>query len=501
MTTEKFVQEITATSSDVPEKTRWQKLREGIQWYRPGTTPQEKKLLVKLDFAILIFGCLSSFSKTLDNNSLTNAYVSGMQEDLHLRGNDLNYLTAVYYSSYLTFMIPGSFLLTRLPIQRVLPTMEILWGLCTFGCAWVHNLRELYVCRFLLGGCETVAFTGLIYAIGSWYLREEMGVRMALYNISGPLGAMFAGYLETATYTRLNGRYGMQGWRWLFIVCFCITIPCAIIGYIFFPNSPNNTKPTWWLSQTEIDLANKRLEEEGIRKIEKKVKWKKLTRVLKDWPWYCFVFGWCLMDENSYFSGTPFSLYLKTTRSVKYTIPQINNYPTVDKAIQIVTTLLGCYYSDKTGDRFTPCLMTTVLTAIAAAMLLAWNVSEGGRLFAYFIGGVASNMGTFQMAWASDVVKDDPEARSLITASMNCIGQIFLAWVPIFTFPVPDAPRFTTGNAFSLGTSILHILLVILIFFLERRDLRSGRRFKKLHDIIGSVVDREFAQTLDESSN
>ncbi|KAK9238794.1 major facilitator superfamily domain-containing protein [Lipomyces kononenkoae] len=110
-------------------------------------------MLFKLDCAILIFGCLSSFSKTLDNSSLTNAYVSGMKKDLNLGGNDLNYLTAVYYSSYLTFMIPGSFLLTRLPIQRVLPTMEILWGVCTFGCAWARNLRDLYVCRFFLGAC------------------------------------------------------------------------------------------------------------------------------------------------------------------------------------------------------------------------------------------------------------------------------------------------------------------------------------------------------------
>ncbi|KAJ8102411.1 major facilitator superfamily domain-containing protein [Lipomyces tetrasporus] len=498
MGTDSFVRETTTASFDGQAKTKWQKLKEGVEWYRPGTTAQEKKLLFKLDCAILVFGCLSSFSKTLDNSSLTNAYVSGMKEDLNLGGNDLNYLTAVYYSSYLTFMIPGSFLLTRLPIQRVLPTMEILWGVCTFGCAWAHSLRDLYVCRFFLGACETVAFTGLIYVIGSWYLREEMGVRVALFNISSPLGSMISGYLQTATYTRLEGHHGMAGWRWLFIVCFCITLPCALIGYVFFPNSPNNTKPTWWLSQAEIDLANKRLQEEGIRKIEKKIKWKELLRVLKDWPWYCFVFAWCLFDQNQYFSSTPFSLYLKNTDSVKYTIPQINNYPTVSKAVTIVTTVLGCYYADKTGDRFTPCLVATVLTTVAAGILLGWNVSEGGRLFAFFVAGIASSMNPFQMSWASDVVKEDPEARSLITASMNCIGQVFLAWVPIFTFPVPHAPRFMRGFTFSLITSVLHVLLVILIFFLERRDLRSGKRFKKVTDFRALVLERESVEALDE---
>ncbi|KAK9358157.1 major facilitator superfamily domain-containing protein [Lipomyces starkeyi] len=500
MGTDSLVQETTRTFYNGPEKTKWQRLKEGVQWYRPGTTTAEKKMLFKLDCAILVFGCLSSFSKTLDNSSLTNAYVSGMQKDLNLGGNDLNYLTAVYYASYLSFMIPGSFLLTRLPIQRVLPTMEILWGVSTFGCAWAHSLRDLYVCRFFLGACETVAFTGLIYVIGSWYLREEMGVRVALFNISGPLGSMFAGYLQTATYTRLQGRHGIEGWRWLFIVCFCITIPCALIGYVFFPNSPNNTKPTFWLSQEEIDLANKRLQEEGIRKIDKKIKWKELIRVLKDWPWYFFVFGWCLFDQNQYFSSTPFSLYLKNTKSVNYTTAQVNNYPTVPKAVSIVTTILGCYYSDKTGDRFTPCLIATVLNAVAAAILLGWNVSEGWRLFAFFVSGIAGSISPFQMSWASDVVKEDPEARSLITASMNCIGQVFLAWVPIFTFPIPQAPRFARGFTFSLITSILHVLLVISIFVLERRDLRSGKRFKKIADYRGQVLEQESVEALDHST-
>ncbi|KAK9447981.1 major facilitator superfamily domain-containing protein [Limtongia smithiae] len=459
-------------------KTKWERLKEGVQWYRPGTTVEEKKLLFKLDCAILVFGCLSTFTKTLDNNSLTNAYASGMQEDLNLGGNDLNYLTAVYYCSYLSFMIPASFMLTRTPIQRILPTMEILWGVCTFGCAWVHNLTQLYVCRFFLGACETVAFTGLIYVIGSWYLREEMGVRVALYNIASPLGGMFAGYLQTAMYTNLDGRNGLAGWRWLFIVCFCITVPCAAVGYLLFPNSPNNTKPTWWLSQAEIDLANQRLREEGIKRIDRKIRWKPLIRVLKSWPWYFFVFGWILYDQNQYFTTTPFTLYLKAREF--YSVPQINNYPTINKAVSIVITVFGCYYADKTGDRFSPSIITTLLNLLSAALLCGYDIGESGRLFAFMIGGAGASMSAFQMSWVSDIVKDDPEERAIITASMNCIGQIFLAWIPIFTFPSDHGPRFTKGFRFSVVTSAIHVLLMLAIAYMERRDLRSGKRFKKL---------------------
>ncbi|KAK9361441.1 major facilitator superfamily domain-containing protein [Lipomyces starkeyi] len=415
---------------------------EGWHWYRPGISREEKILVFKLDLSILLFGCLSTFTKTLDNQALTNAYVTGMQEDIGLTGNDLNYLTAVYYSSYLSFMIPASFMLTRLPISRILPTMEILWGISTFGCAWVHNLKQLYVFRFFLGATETVAFTGVIYVIGSCHL---------------------------------NGRHGIEGWRWLFIICFCITFPCALIGYACFPNQPNNTRPSWWLKKSEIELANKRLEEEGIMKIEKKINLRALTRVLKGWPWYCFVFAWCLYDQNQFWGTTPFSLYLKASDR-HYTVSQINNYPTVGKAIAIILTVTGSYYADKTGDRFGPTVLGAILVASGSIILVVWNVSEGARFYAFFIDGAETAMSTFLMSWASDVVKHDGEARSIITASMNCIGQVFLAWVPIFTFDVKKAPRFTVGFIFSMVTGILHVVLACFIQVLDVRRKRKEKR-------------------------
>lgn len=399
-----------------------------------------------------------------------------MKEDLNLGGNDLNYLQAVYYASYLSFMIPASFALTRLPIQRILPTMEVLWGICTFGCAWCQNLTQLYVCRFFLGGCETVAFTGLIYIIGSWYRRGEIGVRISLYTIASPLGGMISGYLQVATYTNLNGTHGLEGWRWLFVVCFCITIPCAIIGFVFFPNSPEYTKPSWWLTQADIDLTMARMRDEGIRRVDKKkVNYKRLfKKCLMNWHWYVFVFAWCLYDQNQYFSGTPFNLYLKA--SGKYSVANINSYPTVVKAVSIFSTLVGGYYSDKTLDRFTPCLITTLLTLLGAIILRVYDVAEGARIFAFFVAGVANSMNNFQMTWASDITKDDPEVRSLVTASMNCIGQVFLAWVPILTFPNYKAPRFEKGFTFSVITAALHVVTVTVIFLLDRRDIRIGRR-------------------------
>lgn len=54
----------------------WIRLMTLLHWYPKAMPSLEKKLVLKLDLMILIFGCLSFFTKYLDQASLTNAYVT-----------------------------------------------------------------------------------------------------------------------------------------------------------------------------------------------------------------------------------------------------------------------------------------------------------------------------------------------------------------------------------------------------------------------------------------
>lgn len=118
---------------------------------------------------------------------------SGMKEDLHLKGNELNYITIVFWTSYCVLMIPACYLLTRTRVNIALPALEAIWGLFTFGCAWAQNIETIYAMRFFIGAAETCTFTGTIYIIGCWYKPREIGRRVSLFFIASPLGTMFAG--------------------------------------------------------------------------------------------------------------------------------------------------------------------------------------------------------------------------------------------------------------------------------------------------------------------
>lgn len=70
-------------------------------YLRSDKTPEERKLIRKVDFAILTFCCSMYFFNYLDRSNLTQAYVSGMKEDLNFKGNQLTQITTIFTCGYI----------------------------------------------------------------------------------------------------------------------------------------------------------------------------------------------------------------------------------------------------------------------------------------------------------------------------------------------------------------------------------------------------------------
>lgn len=453
----------------------WIRFMTWIHWYSKDTPSLEKKLVLKLDLIILVFGCLSFFTKYLDQQSITNAYVSGMKEDLHLHGNQLNYITIVFWASYCTSMIPACYYLTRRPINLILPTLEIGWGLATFGLAWAQNVDTVYAMRFLVGLFESCSFTGVIYVIGSWYKPREIGRRVALFFIASPLGTMFAGYLQAAAYTNLNGAHGLSGWRWLFIVDAIITLPISLLGFFIFPDVPSRAKPRL-LTQREHAFSQRRLA--GLTAPSQlHVSRDIFARVFGRWHWYLFVLQWTLMDQNFQPYSTPFSLYLKAKSPSIYSVSRVNTLPTIATALSVVAAFGAGAAADRLGGRFwVPTLVVTVPVIVGVALLVAWDVGETGRVAAFVICGFEGAVSPLTMGWATVTMADDAEERAIVTASMNAIGQAIAAWSQLLQFPAVEAPRFAKGFVSVLVTAVAQFLLVPVIALLSARDKRRNAK-------------------------
>lgn len=84
-----------------------------------------------------------------------------------------------------------------------------------------------------------------------------------IFWLAGSVGNMFSGFLQAAAYKNLSGVHGHAGWRWLFIIDGIITIPLALMGYIFFPNLPQSGTKTWWITEKEHNLSSERMKAVG----------------------------------------------------------------------------------------------------------------------------------------------------------------------------------------------------------------------------------------------
>jgi|SRR6187402_2015436 len=100
-------------------------------WFPPGTPLSEKRLLCKIDFFILTYGCLAYFTKWLDQANLSNAYVSGMREDLRMYGTEYNIAVTCFQVGAILGPIPSNLLLTRIKPRYLLPGCELLWAILT----------------------------------------------------------------------------------------------------------------------------------------------------------------------------------------------------------------------------------------------------------------------------------------------------------------------------------------------------------------------------------
>jgi len=295
-TTKHETKDSIASLPPVKPQRRWQ----SYIWDSLDKSPAERKLLFKLDLALLSFASLGYLIKYLDQANINNAFVSGMQKDLGLYGNQLNYMQTCWTVGYVIGEIPSNLILTRVRPSIWIPTLEIVWTVLTFSLSRCETATQIYVLRFFIGLAESGFYPGMQYVIGSWYRSDELAKRSCIFHTSSAIASMFSGYLMAAVY-RLGGKGGFKGWQWLFIVDGIISLPIALAGYFVLPDLPETTNARYMtqdvcftlikkcpLANTacqERILARKRMSLEG-RNDRAPYTRKKFAKIFKSWHIY-----------------------------------------------------------------------------------------------------------------------------------------------------------------------------------------------------------------------
>ncbi|KAE9376298.1 MFS general substrate transporter [Stipitochalara longipes BDJ] len=449
-----------------------------FDWYPSHYSPLEKKMLRKLDSVLLTFGCLAFLVKKLDTSNLHNAYVSGMKEDLHLYGNQYSLFHTFYDLGYLLCQIPCILLVSRPSFATYfIPCMEVCWALITFGQAAVKNVDQVYGCRFALGVLETPVSSGLFFIFASWYRPSELFKRAGVWYTSFALGGIFSGQLQAAAYRHLNGVNGIAGWRWLYILDGCISLPIAILGFALFPGLPAAKKP-WWMTRDEHEMARRRVKDAGIKQSRPSIFSKVLLkRVFTKWHFYVAVLLYTFYLSSVY-PTSQMGLYLKSEAGKSgHHVQQINQIPTGVQAVSAVALLI----STSLCMVYPVWIIVTVIQFIilfAVIVLRVWKVPLTLHFFAYFLLGFTSCLPPIVIPWVNILMKDDAEARAVTTGAMIMFGSAVSSFYPITVFPVLQAPRWKRGYTVTIIFVSMVWILFMLGTYLNKRDMRRSEALK-----------------------
>lgn len=116
-----------------------------------------------------------------------------------------------------------------------------------------------------------------------------------------------------------------------------------------------------------------------------------------------------------------------------------------------------------------------LLNLFAAAILSVWDVPDGLKYFAFFVSGTIDSVLPLLYAWANEICAANSEERAIVISSMNMIGNIFGAFLPLLIWKTVDAPRYLVGYSFTvaLNLSILVVAFVLRSFW-NREQTRAA---------------------------
>lgn len=208
-----------------------------------------------------------------------------MKEDLNLQGNQLNFFTTFFNIGYMIMLYPSCIIISHFGPSTWLPACELVWGVLTCCLSVVTSYKQIYGLRFLIGFFEGTAWPGYFTLMSQWYLPHEIALRMSIYNIAQPAGAMLSGAMQGALSTNLEGHHGRAGWRWAFLINGVCTIAVALAAFIIIPGYPErpNRFAKFYLKPRDIEIARLRAERVG-RKPQIGITPKRFLRCFTFWP-------------------------------------------------------------------------------------------------------------------------------------------------------------------------------------------------------------------------
>ncbi|KAF5093967.1 hypothetical protein D0Z00_003752 [Geotrichum galactomycetum] len=447
----------------------------------------QKKLMLKLDLHIVPAICLLYLLAFLDRVNISNANVYGLAKDLNLHGNQYNIALTVFFVPYILSEIPSNYFLKKLNPHVWLSGCMVLFGAVTLAQGFVKNFGGLVVCRVFLGMSEAGMFPGCFYLLSMWYRREEAQRRYSFFFSSTCLAGGFSGLIAAGIWN-LNGKRGLEGWRWIFIIEGAITIFCSALMFFCISDFPEDAR---YLSENERAFIKAKLAlDSGDSSHDVPLDAKSVFRVFKEWKiWVIGLMYFFLIVPSygyAYFAAT-------IVKSLKYSAIQTQFHSVPPWVAAFGFSMISAIASDKTRHRAGYAIFSCLVAIAGFIMLLANHTNIHVRYGGLFL--IASGLYTAMpllVCW-TNMNFAGHHRRSVGTGWQIGFGNIG-GIIATFSFLSTDGPFYTKGLTIGLVFTICAIVTIIgyeLGLIYENRQKRLGlmdERYEKMSEIEKKVA-------------
>ncbi len=346
----------------------------------------------------------------------TNLGVASLQMNgaLGLTASAYAFGAGVFYFGYALFEVPSNLILARVGARVWIARIAITWGIAASAMILVRGESSFYALRFLLGIAEAGFFPGIVWYLGRWFPEHERARAMSGFMIGIPLAGAIGGPVGGALLS-LNGRLGLAGWQWLFLVEGLPPILLGLFAMRYLTDAPENAA---WLTheQREWLVGEMRRERAGGAAVERA----RVSRALRSGvTWWMGVLYLCALSCGL---APVFFGPILVREALGLGDAGTGLVMGAIGIAGVAGMLVNGWHSDRTSERFLHSAIPLLVVAAGFAMIAlgggpAWTI---GGLFA-----VAAAISAFTPAfWCIPSAMFTGAGAAAAIALINSIGNL-----------------------------------------------------------------------------
>lgn len=377
--------------------------------------------------------------------------------------------SGIFFVGYFLFEIPSNLLLAKVGARRWIARILITWGIISGLTAFVWGEWSFFGIRFLLGVAEAGFYPGIILYLTWWfpssYRSRIIGIFMTAIPMSIILGSVVSSQLLL-----LDGRLGLQGWQWLFILEAIPPVLLGVVVIVYLTDGPAQAK---WLRPDQQQwlvarLAAERAQRESIRHY-------RLGETLVNprvWLLTLVYFG-----QNV--SGYGFVLFLpQIVSKFGASISQVGLISAIPYVFGGIAMVAWGWHSDRTGERNKHAAAACLLAFAGLAVCIFVNDPV-----IMMVALVLAQMGQSAIAptfWALPTAMLSGTAAAGGIAMINAVGNLGGFLGPSMVGFIKDATGSFSWGLLAISMGALVGAIVLLALGHDRRLEHAAARQEAL---------------------